>query len=384
MSLDGAGQVGGHQHGTAHADGALPRAGKPGRVRRAPQPHLPDPARPFTILSLDGGGTSVLASARTLAQLETTVGWPLRNRFDLVAGTSAGGILALAIAAGIPLHAFADAWARSIPGIFAASSAPKGVAATLMGLARSLLRPRHDGTGLRRWLHHAFPDGLHVGDLPARVIIPATDLTDGRARVLRTHHAPGRRHISHWSVRDLALATSAAPIFLPVHRAHGRAWADGGLFANSPNTLALMEAIGPLAVPVDRVHMLSVGSNWGISRVDGHGEPLQWGARDWATGQRIVKTVMQTQQGVAIEATIRVLGARHHRWEATPTRKEALELGLDAADPAAVQALERMGQDLWSSVAHTPIVATLARHRAPRPVLGHTQGWDQLPESNSR
>jgi predicted acylesterase/phospholipase RssA len=340
-------------------------------------PALPDPARPFTVLCLDGGGTAVLASARALAHLENELGWPLRRRFDLLAGTSAGGILALAIAAAIPLHAFANAWAHSLPNIFAASSAPKGMAATLVGLARSLLRPRHDGTGLRQWLAHPFPDGLLVGDLPARVLVPATDLTEGRARVLRTHHAPGRRHVAHWEVRDLALATTAAPIFLPVHRAHGHAWADGGLFANSPNTLALMEAIGPLQVPVDKIHMLSVGGNWRITQVPGQGPPLAWGAREWATGQRIVKTVMQSQQGVAIETAMRVLGNRHHRWEAMPTTKEALELGLDSSDPIAITALERMGIALWEQVRHDPIVDLLSNHVAPKPTLGQITAWQR-------
>jgi uncharacterized protein len=344
-------------------------------MRLEDTPQLPKPGRTFTVLSLDGGGGSVLAAARALAHLEERVGWPLRRRFDLLAGTSAGGILALAIASAIPLHAFANAWAHSLPGIFPSSSAPKGIAATLAGLARSLLRPRHDGTGLRQWLAYPFPDGLLVGDLPARVLVPATDLTEGRARVLRTHHAPGRRHVAHWQVRDLALATSAAPIFLPVHRAHGHAWADGGLFANSPNTLALMEAIGPLQVPVERIHMLSVGANWGMSKVDGQGPPLLWGAREWATGQRIVKTVMQTQQGVAIETAMRVLGARHHRWEAMPTPQEAQILGLDSSDPAAIVALERMGQALWAQVAGEPIVDLLAQHTAPKPVLGRGGAW---------
>lgn len=348
----------------------LPRAGQPGRPRHAARPHLPDPGAPFSILSISGGGTSVLASARALAALETRLGWPLRRRFDLLAGTSAGGILALAVAAAVPLHAFADAWAGAIGAIFSASPAPKSRTATLAALAASLLRSRHDGVALRAFLATAFPRPMRLHDLPARVLLPSIDLTQGAPRVLRTHHSPHAPHAASWHALDAALATSAAPVFLPIHRAHGSAWADGGLYANAPDTLALMEAIGPLEVDVRHVRMLSLGTAWSLPPVLGEGPPLPWGAKDWARGQRVLTTAMLAQQQAALEQCKAVLGRRYTRLEAQPTPAEGKILSLDAADDRARAALERMGQDLCTRLADAPALDALARHHAPHPVFG--------------
>lgn len=348
----------------------LPRSGTPGRVLTSTVALLPNPHKPFCILSVAGGGTSVLAAARALAELENDIGWPLRRRFDLLAGTSAGSILILAIAAAIPMQAFADAWSNGIGGIFSNTSAPKGRAATLAALASSLIRSRHDGTALRAWLSKAWPDAVKVGHLPARVMVPAVDLTEGVARVLRSHHLPHHRHAACWSVKDLALASSAAPVFLPIHRAEGSAWADGGLFANSPDTLALMEAIGPLHVPLNNVHMLSMGSAWKMDSVPGIGPPLHWGAKDWARGQRILKTVMFAQQGMSIEHASHALGSRHWRWQARPTQEEARRLAIDSADEGSRAAFERMGFELWDREKSGPAAQFLAHHIAPKPVLG--------------
>ena len=348
----------------------LPRAGRPGRPRHAPQPRLPDPGESFSILSISGGGTSVLASARALAALEQRLGWPLRRRFDLLAGTSAGGILALAVAGAIPLQAFANAWADAIGAIFSASTAPKSRTATLAALAASLLRSRHDGVALRAFLASAFPRPMRLHDLPARLLLPTIDLTQGAPRVLRTHHSPHAPHAAPWHALDAALATSAAPVFLPIHRANGAAWADGGLYANAPDTLALMEAIGPLEVDVRHVRMLSLGTAWKMPPVPGEGPPLAWGAKDWARGQRVLTTAMLAQQQAALEQCKAVLGRRYTRLEAQPTPDEGKILSLDAADDRAMAALERMGTDLATRLLGTDSVLHLAHHHAPHPVFG--------------
>ena len=54
----------------------------------------------FQILSLSGGGFLGLYTAAMLAELEERSGKPLNQCFDLIAGTSIGGIIALGLAAG--------------------------------------------------------------------------------------------------------------------------------------------------------------------------------------------------------------------------------------------------------------------------------------------
>lgn len=55
----------------------------------------------FQILALDGGGVKALFTAHVLARIEDDLGVTVADSFDLIAGTSAGGILALALGAGL-------------------------------------------------------------------------------------------------------------------------------------------------------------------------------------------------------------------------------------------------------------------------------------------
>lgn len=56
----------------------------------------------FQILSLDGGGIKGLFSAAVLAKIEEDLGVTVADHFDLITGTSTGGIIALGL--GIGLH----------------------------------------------------------------------------------------------------------------------------------------------------------------------------------------------------------------------------------------------------------------------------------------
>ena len=62
------------------------------------------------------------------------------------------------------------------------------------------------------------------------------------------------------AIVDAALATSAAPTFFPVHRIKGELFADGGLYANAPDQLALHEAEYFLEVGLPDIAMLSIGT----------------------------------------------------------------------------------------------------------------------------
>ena len=81
-----------------------------------------------------------------------------------------------------------------------------------------------------------------MGDLQHRVIIPAVNLTKGAPQMFKTaHHADFKRD-HRLRLVDVALATAAAPTFFPISSIGDELFADGGLFANSPDLLALHEA----------------------------------------------------------------------------------------------------------------------------------------------
>ena len=70
-------------------------------IRRVRQPW--PKGKVFKILSLDGGGIKGIYSAQFLARCEQelTVGKPVASYFDMIAGTSTGGIIALGLALGL-------------------------------------------------------------------------------------------------------------------------------------------------------------------------------------------------------------------------------------------------------------------------------------------
>ena len=80
--------------------------------------------KPFRILALAGGGYLGLYTATVLAELEARAGEPLGRRFDLIAGTSVGGILAIALAYEIPMATIQQIFLDKGTRIFSARGLP--------------------------------------------------------------------------------------------------------------------------------------------------------------------------------------------------------------------------------------------------------------------
>jgi hypothetical protein len=72
----------------------------------------------FRILSLDGGGIRGAFTASLLAEIEARLGIRIGDYFDLVAGTSTGAMIAVAVAAGIPASTIAELYENVGPDIF--------------------------------------------------------------------------------------------------------------------------------------------------------------------------------------------------------------------------------------------------------------------------
>ncbi len=72
----------------------------------------------FQILSLDGGGIKGLFSAAVLASIEEDLGIRITDHFDLVTGTSTGGIIALGLGIGLRPREIVEFYVREGPRIF--------------------------------------------------------------------------------------------------------------------------------------------------------------------------------------------------------------------------------------------------------------------------
>ncbi len=212
--------------------------------------------KPFKILSLDGGGIRGAFSASALASVEDQCGSSLVDYFDLIAGTSTGGIIALAIAAGIPAKDILGFYLDAGPLIFPPAAGPQHWGR----LIASVARPKHAIGPLRAALEGVFASRV-MGELRTRVVIPTFSATAGRIRLMKTPHHPRLSRDHSRKLVEVALATSAAPYYLPSFTStDGERFIDGGVWANDPIAVAVVEAVGYLEVPPESVRVLSIGT----------------------------------------------------------------------------------------------------------------------------
>ncbi len=203
------------------------------------------------ILSIDGGGIKGIVPAAFLAQLEEALGESVTNYFDLVAGTSTGGIIALGLGMGLSAADILHFYEQLGPAVFAGSRLGRGL--RRIGFAKYHSQP------LRRVLEAKFGEKT-LGESRIRLVIPSLNLETGEVHIYKTAHHPRFEVDYRERVVEVALATAAAPTYFPTHRsAKGIPFIDGGMWANNPTGLAVVEAIGVLNWPRDAIRVLSLG-----------------------------------------------------------------------------------------------------------------------------
>jgi patatin-like phospholipase/acyl hydrolase len=228
-------------------------------------------ARRFQVLSLDGGGFKGMFPAVLLACLEADLGVSVVEHFDLVAGTSTGGIIALGLGAGLSPADIVDFYVQQGPAIFAH---PKFRA--LRRLTRSQYRVRP----LRRALQDVFEERT-LADSRVPLAIPTYDLCNDGVYLFRTPHSPRLRRDRRELMVDVALGTTAAPTYLPAHRLRGLRLVDGGMWANNPTLVGISEAVSTLACDLANIRVFSLGTTIDTIKRPGrldHGGLIPWAA----------------------------------------------------------------------------------------------------------
>lgn len=221
------------------------------------------------ILTVDGGGMKGIYACAYLRTLEEEFGIKLHDHFDLVAGTSTGGIIALGIGAGLSADDLTKFYEDHGKEIFPKQNK---LGSTLKRLLRG---HAYINKQLRSVLSEAFrhpADGvpLTMKDAVTRVCVTAVNSADCSPRVFKAHL--GEEQVGHLKrdleipMADVALATSAAPWYLPIAQVMEKGtphwYVDGGLWANNPSTLAVTEALNYYVgegKKFDSIHLLSVG-----------------------------------------------------------------------------------------------------------------------------
>jgi len=212
---------------------------------------MTSPAEPntFHVLSLDGGGLKGLFAAAVLSELQKDFRSSVADRFDLITGTSTGGLIALGLGAGLAPTEIVDFYVRKGPKVF-------GTGRTRVG---RLFRPKHSAEELRAALEAVF-GGKRLGESKVRLVVPAYSLDSNDVYLFKTPHHERLIRDHKESMVDVALATASAPTFLPIHRLRNNRLIDGGVWANNPVLVGVAEAVSMLDVPLERIRVLSLGA----------------------------------------------------------------------------------------------------------------------------
>lgn len=288
----------------------------------------------FRVLSLDGGGIKGAFAAAALARLEEVAGRPLADCFDLIIGTSTGGILALGLAFGVKADTIRQMYQEKAFEIF-----PKN-ARSFAGWFEGWFEPKYNTEGLERALVDIFKD-RKFGDTKYRLAVPSFDAISGRPVVFRSPALNPHSKHHDLKVVQVALATSAAPTFFPastIAQTEPRVLLDGGVWANCPILVGIAEAIHTCDRQLHSINVLSIGTTTSPFSIPK--EVSEGGAIKWA--KPFVTLFMHAGRLGALELATKLCGfVERLDEEVAPDRfslddstgvNDLISLGRDAAD----------------------------------------------------
>ncbi len=225
------------------------------------------------VLSIDGGGIRGIIPALVLVELEKRAGKRVFELFDLIAGTSTGGILACALCAPDPLPAsqLVGLYRDRGPDIFDRSLFQR------IRTAEGLLDEKYDSAGLDKALHDFLSD-KRLSEAKPDLIVPSYDTNSPAPYFFKTSKARDSKD-DDFPLSIVARATSAAPTYFEALQSGDRSLVDGGVFAVNPGMCALAEVLR--FKPGAEVVVLSLGTG---QRTDKRpwSKVKDWGLVEWA------------------------------------------------------------------------------------------------------
>ena len=249
----------------------------------------------FQILSLDGGGIKGLFSAAVLAFLEEDHGVSIKDHFDLIVGTSTGGIIALGLGLGLTPREIVHFYVEKGPSIFHKVKTSK---------IRQLYRAKFDVAPLESVLKECFGDVL-LGGSTKRLVIPSYNIGEDDVYLFKTPHHERLKRDYKVPVWKVALATSAAPTYFPsCQKVDHIRLVDGGVWANNPTMVGIVEAISMLDVPLNAIRVLSLGTT---NAIKGRSKSLDRGGI-WQWKSEAVDVIMRGQSIGAFTQAQHLLG----------------------------------------------------------------------------
>lgn len=303
---------------------------------------------PYLILSIDGGGIRGMIPITILAHIEEELGAPIGQIFDCIAGTSIGGILALALSQPHPENPNLPKMTACEVAQFLKEKGPIVFERTTMQAIQSVdgvRTPKYTNNNLKQILVEQFGD-TKLNEAVTDVLTPSFDLNQGRPAVF--FHVKGEETKKPLLMRDVGLATAAAPIYFPSHTVDELNLVDGGLVANNPALLAYMKAAGHID-PNRDIFILSIGTGLMPKKPIPPAESENYGMIQWLP--LIFDLIFQSNQDVLTLQfkLIKYVGnAPITLVRLQPTLHKASQEQLDNATPRNIEALQKIATQYFN------------------------------------
>ena len=237
------------------------------------------------VLSIDGGGIRGIIPAMVLAEIEGRTGRRIAEMFDLIAGTSTGGILALGLTKpgrdGEPEYSaneLVELYETEGRNIFSIPVWHR------IYSAGGLAEEKYPATGIEKVAREYFGD-VRLGEAHKEVLITAYEIEKRGPWFFKRRHALDPAKGFNPLMREVARATSAAPTYfepiqLPVGPEGNLAFIDGGVHSNNPAMCAYVEA-RKIHPSENDFLVVSLGTGE-LTRVMPYEEVRGWGLAKWA------------------------------------------------------------------------------------------------------
>ncbi len=243
------------------------------------------------ILSIDGGGIRGIIPGQILVEIEQAFGVKVADDFDLVAGTSTGGILACAFLLEDPDQPNTPKFsAEEVVGLYF-KRGEEIFDVPFFHKIRSIggiIDEKYPAKGIEDALKAYFGE-VWLKDLLKPCVITSYDITNRKGHFFGQHKA--RKDPDYnFKVKDVARATSAAPTYFECEEIKSEldssfTLIDGGVFVNNPSLVAyaegrtLFDVDGEEATAKD-MKILSIGTGY-TRKSYPYNKARNWGMAEW-------------------------------------------------------------------------------------------------------
>ncbi|TQW88140.1 patatin, partial [Clostridioides difficile] len=250
------------------------------------------------ILAFDGGG---LKGALSISILERIVKeYPnLLNNINMFGGTSTGSLIALGLAYGVSPKEIKELYSiENSKYIFNKSYA-------------EILRPKYENKNLKEVLLSIFPEELELKDLNKLVMIPSFYIGNEENAWKPVFYNNMPNSFTKTSkVVDVAMASSAAPVFFPTYNRH----VDGGIIATDPSLACIIHAIDS-GFKLKNTRLFSIGTGYVYNSIKA--DTTEWGAIDWIINKEpdlpIISITLEGNSQMSQLFSQKLLGDNYYR-----------------------------------------------------------------------